>query len=79
MFKLNRSAYTKPQYVIPVDLAMKIDLISYMLAFCCPPISVYLFKGVSHHLLISVLLTLLFFIPGVMHAIWLISNENFEL
>lgn len=79
MVKLNRSAYMKPQYVIPMDLVMKIDLISYMLAFCCPPISVYLFKGVSWHLLISIVLTSLFFIPGVMYALWLISTDTIEL
>ncbi|NQY24542.1 MAG: YqaE/Pmp3 family membrane protein [Campylobacteraceae bacterium] len=43
-----------------------------LLAIFLPPLAVFLTKGAGRDLLINVLLCLLFFIPGSIHAIWLV-------
>ena len=43
-----------------------------ILAILLPPIAVFLKKGAGTDLLINIVLTILFFIPGVLHALYLI-------
>lgn len=47
-------------------------LIQVILAILLPPLAVFFKKGVGMDLLINVVLTLLFFLPGVIHALWLV-------
>ncbi|MFT6270547.1 MAG: uncharacterized membrane protein YqaE (UPF0057 family) [Alphaproteobacteria bacterium] len=42
-----------------------------ILAIFLPPISVLIKEGVGKHLLINIVLCLLAFVPGVIHAIWI--------
>jgi len=51
-----------------------IDVIRIVLTIILPPIGVLLRVGASVHLLINVLLTLLGYIPGLVHAIWLFEK-----
>lgn len=46
-----------------------------ILAILLPPVGVFLATGVSLALLINILLTLLGWLPGVIHAIWIITKE----
>lgn len=46
-----------------------------ILAILLPPVAVFLKSGVGKDLLINIILSLLFFIPGVLHAIWLITKN----
>ncbi|KAK0411485.1 hypothetical protein QR680_005675 [Steinernema hermaphroditum] len=48
------------------------DICKLILAFILPPVGVFLEKGCDLQLLINVLLTLLGYIPGIIHAIWVI-------
>jgi uncharacterized membrane protein YqaE (UPF0057 family) len=41
-----------------------------------PPIGVFLTAGVSSALFINILLTLLGWLPGVIHAIWLLQKTE---
>lgn len=45
-----------------------------ILAIFLPPIAVFINNGVGKDLAINILLSILFFIPGVLHAIWLITK-----
>lgn len=45
-----------------------------ILALLIPPIAVFLKDGAGKSLLINIVLCLLFFIPGVVHAIWLVTR-----
>ncbi|WP_026970789.1 YqaE/Pmp3 family membrane protein [Aliagarivorans marinus] len=47
-------------------------LILIILAIFLPPVAVFLQKGVGKDLAINVLLCILMFLPGVIHALWLI-------
>ena len=49
-------------------------LIHIILAILLPPVAVFLKSGVGKDLLINIILCFLFFIPGVLHAIWLITK-----
>jgi len=51
--------------------------IALVLAFWIPPIGVALKKGVGAPLLINILLTVvLFWLPGILHAAWVITQDE---
>lgn len=50
-------------------------LIEIVCAIFLPPLGVFLTVGVGSALLINVLLTLLGWLPGVIHALWIISKR----
>lgn len=45
-----------------------------VLSIFLPPIAVFLKSGVGKDLIINIILCLLFFIPGVIHALWLCTK-----
>lgn len=45
-----------------------------ILAILLPPVAVFLKSGVGKDLLINIVLCLLFFVPGVVHALWLTTK-----
>ena len=49
-------------------------LILIILAIFLPPIAVFLKKGVGKDLLINILLCLLFYVPGIIHALWVTTK-----
>ena len=51
-------------------------IINIIAAILLPPLGVFLTMGVSPALLINVLLTLLGWIPGIIHALWIISKQS---
>ena len=51
-------------------------IINVSAAILLPPLGVFLTMGVSQALLINILLTLLGWIPGVIHALWVISKQS---
>ncbi|RFC62778.1 YqaE/Pmp3 family membrane protein [Fulvimarina endophytica] len=50
------------------------DIIRIILAIILPPLGVFLQVGLGKHFWINILLTILGFIPGVIHAIWVIGR-----
>ncbi|MBE9170326.1 YqaE/Pmp3 family membrane protein [Pleurocapsales cyanobacterium LEGE 06147] len=51
-------------------------IIQIIAAIVLPPVGVFLTTGVSSALLINILLTLLGWVPGVIHALWIISKQS---
>ena len=51
------------------------DLIRIICAIFLPPLGVFLQTGISKQFLINILLTLLGYIPGIVHAVWVIAKE----
>ncbi|NOX99376.1 MAG: YqaE/Pmp3 family membrane protein [Verrucomicrobia bacterium] len=45
-----------------------------VLAIFLPPLAVLLKNGVGKDLIINIVLCLLFYIPGVVHALWLVTK-----
>ena len=48
------------------------DIIRLICAIILPPLGVFLQVGLSKQFFINVLLTLLGYLPGIVHAVWII-------
>ncbi|PSK60811.1 hypothetical protein B9Z65_961 [Elsinoe australis] len=48
------------------------DIIKIIIAIIVPPIGVFLERGCGADLLINILLTILGYIPGIIHALYII-------
>ena len=49
-------------------------LVTILLAIFLPPIAVFLKKGVGKDLIINIILCLIFFFPGMVHALWVVTK-----
>ncbi|GAA6620936.1 MULTISPECIES: YqaE/Pmp3 family membrane protein [unclassified Scytonema] len=54
-------------------------LVRFLLGLLVPPLGVFLTVGIGPTLLINVLLTLLGWLPGSIHAIWVIAKYEEKL
>jgi len=52
------------------------ELIKILLAVILPPVGVFLQVGISKHFWLNILLTILGYIPGIVHAIWVIAKNK---
>lgn len=48
------------------------DLIRIILSVLVPPLGVFLQVGLGKHFWLNILLTILGYVPGLVHAIWVI-------
>jgi uncharacterized membrane protein YqaE (UPF0057 family) len=53
-----------------------IDAVRILCSFLLPPLAVYLTVRFAGHFWLSLLLTLLGFVPGMVHAIWLLTARG---
>lgn len=51
------------------------DVIRIIISLFIPPLGVFLQVGIGGHFWLNILLTILGFIPGVIHAIWVIVKK----
>lgn len=51
------------------------DLLKIVLAVILPPLGVLLEVGLGKHFWLNILLTLLGFIPGIIHAVYIIATR----
>ena len=54
------------------------DFLRIILSVIIPPVGVFLQVGFGLHFWINILLTLLGYIPGLIHAIWIITRKTNE-
>lgn len=47
-----------------------------LLALILPPLAAFLVVGLSTHFWINLILTLLGWLPGTVHALWLLVNRS---
>ncbi|MCG9712830.1 YqaE/Pmp3 family membrane protein [Shewanella insulae] len=50
-------------------------LLLIVIAILLPPVAVFLKSGVGKDLLINIILCLLFFVPGILHALWVVTKS----
>lgn len=50
------------------------DIVRIIAAIILPPLGVFLQVGIGKHFWINILLTLLGFVPGIVHAVWVIAK-----
>jgi uncharacterized membrane protein YqaE (UPF0057 family) len=53
-----------------------VKLVEIIIAFLLPPVAVWMKKGLNGQVLIALLLWLLGHIPGVIYALWVISQPD---
>ena len=51
------------------------DVLRIILAILLPPLGVFLQVGLGAQFWINILLTLLGYIPGIIHAVWIIATR----
>lgn len=47
-------------------------LLLIIIAILLPPLAVFLKRGADGHLVLSIVLTLIFYLPGILHAVWVV-------
>jgi uncharacterized membrane protein YqaE (UPF0057 family) len=52
-----------------------LDLLRILIAILLPPLGVFLQVGLGKHFWINILLTLLGYIPGIVHAVYIIARR----
>ncbi|MBE0599104.1 MAG: YqaE/Pmp3 family membrane protein [Desulfuromonadales bacterium] len=51
------------------------DVLRIIVAIILPPLGVFLQVGIGKHFWINIVLTLLGYVPGIVHAIWVIVKK----
>ncbi|MFN4242690.1 MAG: YqaE/Pmp3 family membrane protein [Tepidisphaerales bacterium] len=51
-------------------------LVLVIIAIVLPPLAAFLQVGLTLHFFISIVLTLLMWLPGVLHALWLVLSGH---
>jgi uncharacterized membrane protein YqaE (UPF0057 family) len=54
---------------------LPVDVIRILLAILLPPLGVFLQVGIGLHFWLNILLTILGYIPGIIHAVWVIARR----
>ncbi len=54
------------------------NIVRVILAILLPPVGVFLTVGLGLHFWINILLTIFGYIPGIVHAVWIISSRSKE-
>ncbi len=52
------------------------ELIKIIIAIILPPLGVFLQVGIGKHFWINLILTLLGYIPGIVHGVWVIAKKK---
>lgn len=50
-------------------------LLLVIIAIVLPPLAVGLKVGIGFHLFLNIILTLLFYVPGLLHALWVVLKD----
>ncbi len=52
------------------------ELVKIIFAIILPPLGVFFQVGIGKHFWINILLTLLGYIPGIVHAVWVVAKNK---
>ena len=52
------------------------SILNLILAILLPPLGAFLQVGASKHFFINIILCMLFWFPGVLHAVWLVATDK---
>lgn len=55
--------------------ADRLDLVRVLLSVLLPPLGVFLQEGIGTQFWINVLLTLFGYVPGLVHAVWILARR----
>ena len=52
------------------------DLIRIILSVILPPVGVFLHEGLGKHFWFNIILTILGYVPGLVHAVYIIARDD---
>ncbi len=52
------------------------EILKIIISIILPPLGVFLQVGIGKHFWLNILLTILGYIPGIIHAIWVIAKKK---
>ena len=52
------------------------ELIKIIVAVILPPLGVFLQVGIGKHFWLNILLTILGYIPGIVHGVWVVAKDK---
>ncbi|MCG8686617.1 MAG: YqaE/Pmp3 family membrane protein [Desulfobacterales bacterium] len=52
------------------------ELLKIIVAILLPPLGVFLQVGIGKHFWLNILLTIILYLPGVVHAVWVIAKKK---
>lgn len=52
------------------------NILNLILAILLPPLGAFLQVGISKHFFINLVLCLLGWVPGILHAVWLVATNQ---
>ncbi|ESR22580.1 Stress induced hydrophobic peptide [Lutibaculum baratangense AMV1] len=53
----------------------KMDVLRILVAIILPPVGVFMQVGLGLHFWLNILLTILGYVPGIIHAVWIILKR----
>ena len=53
-----------------------LDILRIIIAIFIPPLAAFLTVGIALQFWLNLILTLCFFVPGMIHALWLVLRKN---
>jgi len=68
--------YAQAGMINITDKENNMELLKIIAAIILPPVGVFLQVGLGKHFWLNILLTLLGYIPGIVHAIWVIAKNK---
>ncbi|MDD5044947.1 MAG: YqaE/Pmp3 family membrane protein [Candidatus Omnitrophica bacterium] len=51
-------------------------IVKIILAILLPPLAAFMQVGLTTHFWINILLSLFFYLPGILHALWLVLTDK---
>lgn len=51
-------------------------LVLILLCIFLPPVAVFIMRGIGGALFLNIILVLLFFVPAMIHALWIALNDK---
>jgi len=70
-----RVSAAEDEYGVKNLRRVDMDVVRIIFAILLPPVGVFLQVGLGMHFWINILLTLLGYIPGIVHAVWIIAKK----
>jgi uncharacterized membrane protein YqaE (UPF0057 family) len=52
------------------------EILKIILAIFLPPVAAFLQVGITKHFWINIVLSVFFFVPGALHALWLVLTKK---
>ena len=75
-FPTHIGAGINPLKLTQTETGVIMELVKIIISILLPPLGVFMQVGLGKHFWLNIILTLLGYIPGIIHAIWVIAKNK---